>query len=301
MMLIVSTIGTIFVYSYHKDTYNQTITADKSSYLPFIIYIFASLLFVTLNSHSSPQLNHTFSLIDNYCHILMQLCAVLKSISLPSISIFLITRMKNIFKSTPFGITSSQYQIQIILSVFVGILAMFHNVMLKPTIFIANDDGDYKLCHIQLDNQKPPPIAWIPILLNDVYLYYVFHTKYTEYKHGEDINDNILRHARNLKRAMILLLISKFIIVPIIAALFMIYKVRYLFALNGVIDCYILMYAMSCKSYDNDDNGRNNSSEEEIDRYLMEIENAYYAVPPRLQHMLDGESDSVPLIQIEGQ
>ena len=303
LMLIVSVTGVTQLFSYYRNSNIQITASDKLSFLPFIIWLLCSLLFLTLNSHSSPQLNNKFFIIDNYCHIAIQLFTIIQSLSLPSLSIFVLTRIRYIFESTPWRLTRIEYQIQLLICIFVCILSVCYNsISLEATIFIANDNADYKLCHFELNefgrNTSPPPIAWIPSLLNNIYLFYMLNKKCIQYRNMVNVDMKILENAKTLKRAMILLVFLKLVSAMVIFGLFILYKIRYLFGLQVIIDCCVLIYSLKGKLCDINDEPIE-LSEEENNRLLRRIEDAFHAMPER--YRLDGvQSDRVPFLQIEG-
>ena len=287
-----------YLYSHLKKNDIAIIGSLKLLFFPFVIWICSTLLFMASSNHLISE-NNTFFIIDDYCHYLCTILKFLACIVPQSSSIFLLIRMKHIFKSTPFSLTTSEFYIQFIICIIVAVIDVIGNFYsLQPTIFIAMDDPKYKLCHPDIIlTDSPSKLMWIPMILNDAFLFYVFFKRYIK------LNSPIDKDVKYLKTGIILLFISKIVIRSMIYASFVLYKIKYLFAVHGVIDCCILLYSVDGKLCRNDDQRQiNETSQEEVDEYLRRIEEAYYAVPQRSmmdKEDIDSNDDRAPLIQIE--
>ena len=309
IVLIVNITGITQLYSYFKNNNIQITGFLKLTYFPFISWIFSSLLFVILNNHTFPQLNDTFSLIDDYCHILCIIKFCFIQLKLQSLSIFLLTRLKHTFQSTSFKIKWYEYNIQIIICFIIAIWNIIYNFpSFEPTIYIAMDNPNYKLCHIQ-----PPQtvhLKWnlMLFILNDVYLYYLCFKKFQQYRQNiarlQDDDEQLKSNVKHLKIAIILLFVCKIMVRSIVYGIRVFLKIKYGFGIIGIIDCFVLLYCVDSNVFIDNNNGLEieQESPEDLERRLQEIMTLFYAPPPRLssQEMNDTNEQFIPLIQIEG-
>ena len=305
--MIINVTAIIHLYSYFKNENTEVTGYLKLHYLPFTSWTVMSLLFLILNNHAFPRLNDTFSLIDDYCHILSKIGICFGDIVQSSLSIFLLTRLKYIFQSTPYKVKSYEYKIQMVLCIFVSILTTICSSMaFEGTIYIAMDNPNYKLCHLNLQTEMPNfLLLCIAAFANDSYLIYLLFTKFRKYQENTDqlLQDESLNSkVKNLKLGGILLMFSKSIFKPIIIGISMLYGIKYALSLCGIADCIVLLYCVDSKIFANNNGSQiQQQSPEELDRQLQEIMEQFFA-PPRLSQGMDNiDDETIPLVQIEGQ
>ena len=297
IVLVVNITGITQLYSYFKNNNIQITGSLKLTYFPFISWIFGSLLFIILNNHTFPQLNDTFSLIDDYCHIL---CAIIYSfvqITMQSPSIFLLTRLKHTFQSTPFEIKYYEYNIQIIICFLMTIWNIIYNsTSWEPTIYIAMDNPDYKLCHPQ--PLQTVNLKWntLFVVLNDAYLFYLCFKRFRQYQQhpAQFENDQQLKSdIKHLKVVIILLFAYRVLARSVVYGLRAFLKIKYVFGIPGIIGCFILLYCVDSKVFENTE--MEQESPEELQRRLQEIMERFYADPP--QEIDNTDDDGISLIQ----
>ena len=304
--------GIIHLYLHFRNNNTEITGYLKLTYFPFISWISMSLIFMALNNYTFTELNNTFSLIDTYCDILCKMMLNFAEVLQQSLSIFLLTRIEQTFKSTPSKVKWYEYNTQIFISVFLCIfVAIVNPSAIQPTIYIAADNPDYKLCHIDFQMSDGQATfehnIWIPIAVfsGDIYLFYLFCSKFRKYQiRADQLNESINPKAKHLKLTAILFIIAKYLIKPVIFGVFMVFKIKYVFTIRGIIDCFIMLYCVDSNVFTNNEAEiEQEESEEELERRLQEIMRKYYAPPHRLslQEMeSNNNDDSIPLIQIEG-
>ena len=289
LFMLFTNIGIIsHLYQYFKQNNTQITHTLKMSFLPFTVWIIASLLFLTMNNDLIPGLNENLFLINNYCHVLSKIYLSFGNIIQQTLPIFLLSRIKYIFDFTPFKLSVFNYFLNIAICIFLCIANIYIDLSnVEPTIFIANDDPNLLLCQlepVEFDNMTTYFSIDCIYTLQSLYLLYLLYKKnklFNEIIHSHHTSDIIDVFEANsidnnmMKRTFYLFIFSK-VVEWIIIALYIAFGIKYSFGVSIVI-CWFMLYSMDHTLFDTRNENENVMSPQESQEYLDDIMARYYS------------------------
>eukprot|EP01084_Bolivina_argentea_P059355 108387_1 len=215
---------------------------------------------------------------------------------------FVITRIKYLFQSTPFKISKYTYYchifIHLLLTVFIGTHLIIHD---KPTIYHASDNHKYKFCHFASNNELLYSLLVFECFCTTVintcllYLLYAKTKKLDEYQQTQNNLSSHFTETNNLisikiMKRCIFCEISFFILQWIVLSIYVLYKIQFLFTLIGIFQCVVILVTFDIKfkccniNIINQNNNQGNIIlEQHMQRkeYARKTMAAYYAAPNR--------------------
>ena len=285
LSFLINLCGLFYVYKYFskRQRNSSSINIFKLfSFLPFIVWLFGSFAFM-ISMELETLVDKRYSIITNNCHILSTLGLSVYSITDLSLNLFILSRIKYFFKSTSSKISLTDFLMHAAictsLTIFTGMSLFFVS---EPTIFIANDHENYKLCHFTANSI----LIVIVMGISSIYSIYLLHLYYKQYEHQQK-SDNNLINRKIMIRVFFMIIIYKSIQFLSIL-LFVTYAIKYVFSFLGIINCILVLSSLDIMNNNNDENNDNDKKKsdedrkkQESDKYIEEIMKLYYAKPKR--------------------